>query len=68
MSVWYLLYDGSSEDGRGQSDYVGRTTHKEIARKHHKKVRSNPYSTGKVMIANDFKFFQADDAWFESGS
>lgn len=68
MIIWYLLYDGTSVDGRGIPDYVGRTTNKEVARKHHKNVRSSPYSTGKVMVANDFALFQADDAWFESGS
>lgn len=68
MGVWYLLYDGNSVDDRGMPDYVGRTTHKEIARKHHEKVRSSPHSTGMVMVATDFDYFQADDAWFESGS
>ena len=56
MSLWYLLFDGSSPDGRGEPDYVGRTTHKELALKHYKKVNESPYSTGKVMIANDFEF------------
>lgn len=59
MSTWYLLFDGSSPDGIGDPDYIGRTTHKEIAFKHFKEAADNPYSTGKVMIANDFKFKRA---------
>ena len=59
MSAWYLLFEGSSPDGRGEPDYVGRTSHKELALKHFKKVIDSPYSTGKVMIANDFKFKRA---------
>jgi hypothetical protein len=59
MSLWYLLFDGSSTDGRGEPKYTGRTTHKELAKKHFKKVDKNPYSTGKVMIANDFGYGNA---------
>lgn len=59
MMTWYLLFDGSSPDGRGELDYKGRTTHKNVAKKHFEKVEGNPYSTGKVMIANDFQFRRA---------
>lgn len=59
MALWYLLFDGSSPDGRGEPKYIGRTTSKTIAKKHFKEVESNPYSTGKVMIANDFAFGRA---------
>ena len=59
MSLWYLLFDGNSPDGMGQPKYNGRTTHKELAKKHFEKVENNPYSTGKVMIANDFSFRRA---------
>lgn len=64
--MWYLLFDGSSPDGRGEPDYVGRTSHKESAKKHYKKVSKSPYSTGKVMIANDFKYRRANDADFDA--
>ena len=57
--MWFLLFDGSSEDGRGEPKYCGRTSHKEVAKKHFQKVDSSPYSTGKVMIANDFDFRRA---------
>ena len=59
MGTWYLLFNVRSPDGMGESSYISRTSHKEIALKHFKKVASNPYSTGKVMIANDFEFKQA---------
>lgn len=59
MTTWYLLFDGISVDGMGEPKYTGRTTHKEVAAKHFKKVSENPYSTGKVMIANDFEFKRA---------
>lgn len=58
---WYLLFDGTSPDGRGEPKYVGRTSHKRLAKKHFDSVdrNKNPYSTGKVMIANDSDFRQA---------
>ena len=59
MSLWYLLFDGSSPDGRGEPKYTGRTTHKAVAKKHFKKVDSNPYSIGRVMIASDFGYGNA---------
>lgn len=65
MSLWYLLFDGSSPDGRGEPKYVGRTTHKEEAKKHFNKVESSPYSTGKVMIANDFAYRRATPTDFK---
>lgn len=59
MGVWYLLFDGSSPDGRGEPEFIGRTLHKEVAKKHFEKVDGNPYSTGKVMIVTDFSFKRA---------
>jgi hypothetical protein len=50
---WYLLYDGSSADGMGQGQYVGRTTDEDAANKHADKCRKNPYSTGRVMKVTD---------------
>lgn len=49
----YTLYGGESEDGRGAGKYIGRTTDKDKAIKHFKKVSSNPYSTGRVVIQTD---------------
>lgn len=63
-AMWYLLFDGSSEDGRGEPTYVGRTKHQALAYKHFKKVSKSPYSTGKVMIANDFKLWRAEEKDF----
>lgn len=62
--TWYLLFEGSSAYGRGEPNYVGRTSHQAQAYKHFKKVSGNPYSTGKVMIANDFKYWMATDRDF----
>lgn len=53
--VWYLLYDGSSSDGIGWPDYVGRTTSVKVAKKHFKKCKSDRYCTGKVLIVTDTK-------------
>lgn len=52
---WYLLYDGSSVDGRGDPTYKGRTKSKKKAIKHFKEVKSSPYSCGRVVIVNDDK-------------
>ena len=46
----YLLYDGSSSDGRGDPDYRGWTTDKTVAEKHKKKCQSSPYYTGRVEV------------------
>jgi hypothetical protein len=51
--AWFLLYEGSSPDGRGTAEYVGRTTDPVVARAHHAKVSSNPYSTGYVQRITD---------------
>lgn len=66
MSVVYLMFDGSSVDGRGQPNYTGKTTSKTIAKKHYNKCKKNPYSTGKVMVATDFAFVMATDETFKS--
>lgn len=51
--TWYLLYEGTSPDGRGSAEYVGRTIDPAVARAHHKKVHGSPYSTGYVMRITD---------------
>ena len=53
METWYLLLSGSSADGIGTPDYIGRTKDMEIAKAHVKKERSSPFSTGGVQIIND---------------
>ena len=56
METWYLLFVGSSPDGLGHSIYDGRTTDKEEAIRHFEEIKSNPYSTGKVVIVTDEEY------------
>ena len=51
--TWFLLFDGSSVDGRGFPRYIGRTIDKYAARLHYDNVKNNPYSIGKVEIITD---------------
>lgn len=51
--VWYILFGGTSEDGRGRGTYIGRTTDKTVAKKHYEHCRKDPYSTGRVVIYTD---------------
>ena len=60
--TWYLLFDGSSPDGRGNPNYIGRTTDKKKAVAHYKKCKS-PYSTGKVIIVTDDRHTQMDQSF-----
>jgi hypothetical protein len=53
--TWYILYDGSSVDGRGNSDFYKRTTDKQEAIEHWEKCRNDPYFTGKVVAYTDTK-------------
>lgn len=64
MSVWYLMFQGSSPDGRGDCDYCGRTTSKKMAHQHFMNISRNPYSTGKVLIVNDFAYREATELDF----
>ena len=54
--IIYLLFDGSSCDGRGEPKYSGRTYSKEEAIKHYQDCKNNPYSFGKVMILTESTF------------
>ncbi len=67
--VWFLLYDGTSVDGTGPGEYVGRTTDVNVAKKHWKKTTESPYCTGKVVIVTDTKVTVAwrDTNWSEYG-
>jgi hypothetical protein len=53
METWYLLFDGNSPDGRGTGNYLGRTIDVDGALNHFWKTKTNPYSTGYVMIVTD---------------
>lgn len=52
---WYILYDGSSPDGRGTADYVVRTLDEKVARKHHDLCNASAYSTGYVDIITQYE-------------
>ncbi len=43
----YLLYDGTSPDGRGIPEYVGKTTDKKKVVKHFNKIQ-DPHSIGRI--------------------
>ena len=51
--TWYVLYDGSSNDGRGEPSFMKRTTSKSEAYKHYLGCQKNPYSNGKARIITD---------------
>jgi hypothetical protein len=53
--TWYLLFVGTTADGMGDGNYVGRTTDKSTARKHYDECKSPPYSVGKVIVVTDTK-------------
>jgi hypothetical protein len=59
QETWYLLFGGTSVDGAGQGQYMGRTTDKEVARQHYQACANNPYSTGNVIIVTDTDYQQA---------
>ena len=48
--TWYILYDGQSADGMGHPKFYTRTTDKEVAKKHWKKCKDNPYSLSLIHI------------------
>lgn len=53
MTPWYLLFDGTSVDGRGPATYCGRTTDQTIARFHKKNCDNDFYSVGYVVVVTD---------------
>lgn len=53
MNTWFLLFSGQSCDGRGIPTYTTRTEDVNIAYKHYKKCKANPYSIGQVAIVTD---------------
>ena len=62
----YLLYSGSSSDGRGEGTYIGRTTDIDKAIEHFNLINKSTYSTGKVVCVTDTKLINLmwDDDWF----
>ena len=48
----YIIYDGQSVDGCGYPRFKEATYDKEVAKKAYKRISSNPYSTGHVVILN----------------
>lgn len=59
--IWFLLYSGSSCDGRGEPKYKSRTTDIDIAIKH-LKAKPNPYCFDKVMAVTDTTCYEASHA------
>jgi hypothetical protein len=53
MPTWFLLYGGTSVDGRGPGQYQGRTTDRAVARRHWDQTRKAPYSVGYVQAVTD---------------
>jgi isopentenyl phosphate kinase len=51
--LWFLLYSGSSPDGMGRADYVGRTTDQIYALQHLVHERLSPYNTGDVWVNSE---------------
>lgn len=49
MEIWYLLYNGTSCDGRGDGEYCGRTMEKYVAIAHLAEVLRSPYNVGRVV-------------------
>lgn len=50
---WFVIMDGSSPDGRGDSRFVCRTTDAGLVRAFLKKNQDNPYWTGFVLVIRD---------------
>lgn len=63
---WYLIYEGSSEDGMGRGKYMCRTLDLSFAIKHLKE-NDSPYFTGHVDVVSSerpiarFRPYQLDD-------
>tara|TARA_R110000764_G_scaffold237197_1_gene333160 strand:+ start:304 stop:507 length:204 start_codon:yes stop_codon:yes gene_type:complete len=62
MEDIYLLFEGTSEDGRGFPAFQKRTTSAQEAKAHYEKCDGNVYSNGKVMILKETSF-EAVSPW-----
>lgn len=55
--IWYLLFRGQSEDGKGQPHYYTRTTnYNEVLDFYNAYIKHNPYSISKIMVVTDTKY------------
>jgi hypothetical protein len=57
--TWFLLYGGTSADGRGFPKFQGRTTDPQLAFNHYTSCQKDTYSCGKVVIVTDSSEEQA---------
>lgn len=65
-SPWFLMYGGSSEDGRGPGQYLGRTFHPCHALTFYRKhIKGNPYSTGYITAVFDGHTEHVDEDWLK---
>ncbi len=60
MITWFLLFDGSSPDGRGHAEFIGRTENSNKARDHYNQCKRNWHSNGYVQVVTDTRTFHAD--------
>lgn len=58
---FFLLYGGTSEDGRGYPKFERCTTDKTEAKRHFVRCKGNPYSVGHVDIVTQNCMVQASD-------
>lgn len=49
----FILYGGSSADGRGEGDFESRTADPKVAYDHWRTIKGDPYSTGCVQVLTD---------------
>lgn len=62
--TWFILYGGTSVDGRGHEAFVERTTNSKVAKRHLKRNEKNPYFVGSVDVITDEakrKVFSVDE-------
>ena len=64
MKTLYLIYSGTSADGRGNAPLVKRTEDKKIAKKYYDKISKNPYNCGKVIrIKGNTETYMMSSDW-----
>lgn len=52
------MFDGMSPDGRGNSQYVGRTENLNEATDFYDENKKSPYWTGYVLVVTDTKIYK----------
>lgn len=62
---WFLLYGGTSEDGRGTPQYMGRTKHPSHALTFYRAniKPAGPYSCGKITAVFDDRMEDVTERW-----